>query len=184
MALYEIEPEQDPYCYPGSDVLRNKFNLTSDHELDTAERAETLIRQRDLRLRPIKGNFDMEHLKSIHQHLFKNVYEWAGDVRTTSIWKGGSMFDSPHQIESRSHEVFTALAKDNHLKGRNQGEFVDGLAFHFSRLNRLHPFREGNGRATQTFLCDLGKEAGYHLDFSKVDKTLWMVASRESNKGS
>ena len=38
------------------------------------------------------GEFDPDHLKAIHRHLFQDVYAWAGEVRTVEIARGDSRF--------------------------------------------------------------------------------------------
>jgi hypothetical protein len=35
----------------------------------------------------VQGNFDAEHLKLIHEYLFRDVYDWAGRLRTVSLAK-------------------------------------------------------------------------------------------------
>ena len=66
------------YCYPNSDVLKNKLNITDSNELFEAEKELTAIRLRELQGNPIKGNFDFNHLKAIHKYIFQDVYDWAG----------------------------------------------------------------------------------------------------------
>ena len=29
---------------------------------------------------PVAGDFDLPHLQAIHHHLFRDVYEWAGEL--------------------------------------------------------------------------------------------------------
>ncbi len=69
-----------------------------------------------------------------------------------------------------SASVFDALAADNYLKGLPREQFVDRLAFHFGEINSIHPFREGNGRAQCAFTRQLASDAGWSLDWSKVDR--------------
>ncbi|MBO1511527.1 hypothetical protein [Metabacillus bambusae] len=38
---YDTENHQSVYCYPGTDVLINKFNIKEQKKLDTAERMHT-----------------------------------------------------------------------------------------------------------------------------------------------
>jgi cell filamentation protein len=133
---------------------------------------------------PIKGNFDLPHLRAIHKHLFQDVYPFAGEIRTVAIQKGGSVFALPAVIESYGGQVFRELAKDNHLKGLDGHEFSDAMGRHYTELNRLHPFREGNGRSARVFLDQLATEAGYALDYRRVGGKEWNEAARESFGGS
>lgn len=34
--------------------------------------------------RPVAGSYDLAHLKAIHRHLFQDVYDWAGELRTVN----------------------------------------------------------------------------------------------------
>ena len=81
--------EADPYTYPGSTVLRNKLGLTHAAQLDRLERR--LVTQRAAEGIPA-GGFDLAHLRTIHRHLFQDVYDWAGELRTVEIAKGGHQF--------------------------------------------------------------------------------------------
>jgi cell filamentation protein len=36
--------------------------------------------------------FDLAHLQAIHHHLFQDIYDWAGEIRTLEISKGAQQF--------------------------------------------------------------------------------------------
>ncbi len=44
------------------------------------------------------GNFDPAHYRSVHHHLFQDVYDWAGEHRTIRIAKNDAMFCFPEHI--------------------------------------------------------------------------------------
>ena len=73
------------YCYPDSDVLINKMDIRDQAKLEEAERRLTMFRMSDLLDVPVKGDFDLDHLKSIHRYLFQDLYSWAGEIRTVDI---------------------------------------------------------------------------------------------------
>lgn len=50
-------------------------------------------------------------------------------------------------------------------------------------MNKLHPFREGNGRAQREFMRELALNTGYKLDLSKTSPEYMLFASRESALG-
>ena len=54
----------------------------------------TASRLIELDERPLVGRFDVAHLKSIHWHIFQDVYRWAGELRIRQYFEGRS---------SRSH---------------------------------------------------------------------------------
>ena len=76
------------YCYPDSKVLINKFDIRDMDSLMERERGFTSFRLTQLEANPIKGNFDLKHLQSIHKHLFQDIYSWAGELRLVEISKG------------------------------------------------------------------------------------------------
>lgn len=79
----------DDYCYPGTTVLKNKLDLTDADELDAFE-AEVSDARADEELPA--GDLDFAHFKAVHGHLFQDVYDWAGKIRTVRMSKGGNPF--------------------------------------------------------------------------------------------
>lgn len=161
----------DIYCYPNSDVLINKFNITTEAELYDAEVAFTAFRCNELELNPIKGHFDFNHLKAIHKHIFQDIYSWAGQTRNGDIAKGNSQFCLVQNINSFADYVFSDLYKtckqfDANTSASNEkkNSFAFALASTWGDVNALHPFREGNGRTQREFFRELAYDCGYVLD--------------------
>ena len=75
----------DPLCYPGTQVLKNKADLLDQEELDQFEQLMFLTRSEE----PLPdGDLDYEHYKAIHHHFFQDVYDWSGrprEVRTGKV---------------------------------------------------------------------------------------------------
>lgn len=175
---------RDPYYFADADVLRNNANIRDPAHLAQFEYRKTAERSLELAEQPVQGNFDLKHLQAIHKHLFQDVYDWAGELRTVNISKGSSHFARVEQLESYANStVFKNLAKDNFLRGMEKDRFVERLADHYGEINALHPFREGNGRSTRQFIEQLAQHAGYELDYTKVDRQRWNDAARESFNG-
>lgn len=175
----------DPYVYPGTDVLKNKPGLRDEAALRQFEYEQTASRAIELRERPIPGKFDLDHLKAVHRHLFQDVYEWAGETRTVNIHKDALPFAPVAFMESYAKTVAAGLAKENHLKGLDKPAFVERLAHHFTEFNAVHPFREGNGRATREFVGLIARNAGYELDQTRIDnsKDQWNRAAAVGRAG-
>ncbi len=55
------------YCYPGTDVLINKFGILNAKDLHDLERQITSARSMELEHTPMQGKFDLEHLRKIHK---------------------------------------------------------------------------------------------------------------------
>ncbi len=85
---YFYDDEQDAkYCYPGTNVLKNKLDIRDSDTLHEAERDYSAVRQAELVNQGVTGDFSLKHLCSIHKHLFSDVYSWAGKTRTVDISK-------------------------------------------------------------------------------------------------
>lgn len=89
---------EDPYTYKNSTVLVNKLDLESQAELEAFEAEISSARAEE----PLPdGLLDFFHYRAVHHHLFQDVYQWAGQVRTVRISKGGNPFCFPENIEDR-----------------------------------------------------------------------------------
>lgn len=166
----------DPYTYPGTDILRNRLGITDDATLTEAERRLTLARGAHAARQPLPGTAD--GYRSLHQHLFQDLYDWAGQDRSVSIAKGGSSFAAPAYIARELDKLFTDMAAKNGFRGLARDEFFDRLGNHINELNAIHPFREGNGRTMRHHAAQVAREAGHPIRIASIDKTLWMDASR------
>ena len=167
MSRYDAD---DTYCYPGTDVLRNKAEITNAQDLDTYEGELSTLRSIEILESPIAGQFDLAHLQRIHLALFQDVYDWAGKIRTVDISRGNSRFANVRFIESAANDIFNKLARENWLKGLDAVALSQSLAHCLSEINALHPFREGNGRVQRIFISQLSQSAGYQLDYSDLEQ--------------
>jgi cell filamentation protein len=171
---------EDPYTYPGSFVLRNRFGIIDGALLDHTEREQVM--QRAAEVIP-KGRFDLAHLRAIHRHLFQDVYEWAGEVRTVEIAKGGHQFQFRRYIETGMADVHRRLEGANYLRGLSRAAFAAAAATIIGDVNYVHPFREGNGRTQLYYLEQLAEQAGHKLDLSQLDPGRWIAASKAAHNG-
>ena len=167
------------YCYPESDVLKNKLNIREIEHLQNAERILVSLRLNDLFEEPILGQFDLMHLRKIHHYLFQDIYAWAGEIRTVDIAKS-NWFCKAQFIVSQTEKLFAELKNDAYLTNLTRDEFVKKCAYYFSEINALHPFREGNGRAQREFIRQLAVSNGYTLRFSEVTPDEMLQASIDS----
>ena len=173
----------DDYFYPGTEVLRNKADLTDPDALNHFERKATGIRDAELRGKPILGDFDLKHMQAMHKHLFQDVYEWAGDLREVELKKGRSLFTFKAFMQ-RDGAALGKFVRDQHyLRGLDKATFANRLAEVYARINILHPFREGNGRAARAYLAQMAHEAGYYFACDKIDRNEWNLAAAASGSG-
>ena len=154
-------------------VLENKLNITDQAELAREEEKYSKMRAKEMfetsylnTLEP--GTF--KTLSKIHKVLFDEIYKFAGDIRKVDIAKGNFRFtplayldEAIKNIEKMPQSTFEEIVK----------KYVE--------MNIAHPFREGNGRSTRIWLdLILKKELGLVVDWSKVDKTDYLLAMERS----
>lgn len=165
----------DPYIDPETGVLRDRIGARTQGDLDRAEGALTVFGLVELASRyPVRASGDVEELRGIHRHLFHDLYEWAGRVRSVDIrMPGGEPFLPVSRIEVGAGFVFEQLRAENQLRGLDRAGFVQALARHYDALNYVHPFREGNGRTQRVFWSRVARDAGWDVD--------WRLVSRERN---
>ena len=109
-------------------------------------------------------------LQQIHIYLFKDLYDFAGQVRQQNISKGGFRFANAMYLKE-------ALAK---IEEMPQTTFEEIIA-KYTEMNIAHPFLEGNGRATRIWLdMLLKKQLKKVVNWQFVDKTLYMQAMERS----
>ncbi len=164
------------YSYPGTNILINHFGIKDEQLLQQAERYHTAYRAMELRLNPQQQDFNLDHLKNIHHHLFQDVYPFSGQLRTVNIGKNNYWFCDVNMMNRLSDMVFTELKDDKYLKGLSKDAFAEKAAYYYTEINYLHPFREGNGRTIREFFGQLSKQAGYELDWQKVPKDEYFYA--------
>lgn len=172
----------DPYSDPVTGVLFNRLGLTKATDLEHAERDITRAASILLEERPVAGGFDLAHLKTVHAVIFRDIYSWAGQIRTVAIAKG-SLFCLPQHIESYADDVFRALKGEAWLRNLKRDAFVERLTYYFGEVNALHPFREGNGRAQRAFFRELTRQAGYLLNLKHLDAEQNVTASIAITRG-
>jgi cell filamentation protein len=158
-------------------VLINKFDIREKEELYTVERRITALKIASLENTPVKGSFDLKHIKSIHKAIFGDIYEWAGKIREGDfLIKGDSIFCRAMYIEGMAGDIHAKLKADNFLRGLEKADFINKIAYYMGEINALHPFREGNGRTQRLYFEFLCGKAGYELDFTLTQKDVLVKA--------
>jgi cell filamentation protein len=170
----------DPYTYPGTDVLRNLLDIRDPEQLAAFEANATAARLIELDAAPLAGEFDVKHLKAIHQHIFQDVYRWAGEFRSVNISKGSHAFGVAAFVEPALHEVLRKLPGERYLEGLAPQTFSTRAGYYIGEINAIHPFRDGNGRAQREFIRELAAQAGFVIDWSRVSRIQMMAASLAS----
>ena len=109
-------------------------------------------------------------LQQIHAYLFGGLYDFAGQIRTVNIAKGGFQFAMAQFLPQ-------TLATIEQMPETTFEEIADK----YVEMNIAHPFREGNGRATRIWLdLILKKQLQKCVDWSKIDKNDYLNAMQKS----
>ena len=109
-------------------------------------------------------------LQQIHAYLFGGLYDFAGQIRTVNIAKGGFQFAMAQFLPQ-------TLATIEQMPETTFEEVADK----YVEMNIAHPFREGNGRATRIWLdLILKKQLQKCVDWSKIDKNDYLNAMQKS----
>ena len=144
-------------------ALDNKLGLTSSADL--AREEERISKKKALELfengildKLEPGKFSS--LQAIHKHLFDDIYDFAGKIRTVNISKGNFRF---------APLVYLEAALEN-IDKMPQSTF-DEIVEKYVEMNIAHPFHEGNGCSTRIWL-NLIFKAELHkvIDWSRIDK--------------
>ncbi|MBR4490910.1 Fic family protein [bacterium] len=110
-------------------------------------------------------------LQQIHAYIFGGLYDFAGQIRTKTISKGGFKFCVAEYLES-------ALKKIEQMPENTFDEIVDK----YVEMNVAHPFMEGNGRSTRIWLDMIFKKRlSKCVDWSMIGKKDYLDAMRESH---
>lgn len=109
-------------------------------------------------------------LRKIHAYIFGGLYDFAGQIRTKTIWKDGTLF-------CRAEYLKESLEQIEQMPETTFDEIVDK----YVEMNIAHPFMEGNGRSTRIWL-DLifKKNLKQCVDWSKIDKKAYLKAMHAS----
>ena len=109
-------------------------------------------------------------LQQIHGYIFGGLYDFAGQIRTLNIAKGGFAFAPALYLDG-------ALA---HIEAMPE-DTLEAIVNKYVEMNVAHPFMEGNGRSTRIWLdLILKKNLKKCVDWSQIDKTEYLDAMRES----
>ena len=109
-------------------------------------------------------------LQQIHAYLFGGLYDFAGQIRTKNISKGGFTFANcmhfPETLQTIERMPETTF---------------DEIMDKYVEMNVAHPFMEGNGRSTRIWLnLMLKRSLKRCVDWSQIDKNEYLSAMRES----
>lgn len=109
-------------------------------------------------------------LQQIHAYLFGGLYDFAGQIRTVNISKGGFQFAMAQFLPETLQKIEAMPETD-----------FEKIAEKYIEMNIAHPFREGNGRTTRIWLdLILKNRLKLCIDWSKINKSEYLSAMEQS----
>ena len=154
-------------------TLENRLNITDSDELAREEERISKKKAADLFDNKLLDSFPagkFDTLQAIHNYLFEDILDFAGEIRTVNLAKGNFRF---------APSMYLQAALDN-IDKMPQSNF-DEIIEKYVEMNIAHPFREGNGRSTRIWLDHILKnKIGKVVDWSKVDKEDYLLAMERS----
>lgn len=150
-----------------SDKILKRLVSQDEEEFLSKRRARELFDNEILKNIQV-GTF--EGMKEIHRYLFQECYGSAGEVRKHDIRKGDTMFCRAMYLEDNLKTV-------SKMPENNFEEIVEK----YVEMNIMHPFYEGNGRATRIWLDQmLIKRLGMCVDWQKINRNDYLSAMKRS----
>ena len=132
---------------------------------------------------PIRGPFDLDHLRAVHFHIFQDLpHHRPGEVRSdTNGWskhrqlEGSNSVHEVHYahegIAGRIRATLRDLGGPSALKGLEPDAFAARVATLYGDLDHAHAFHEGNSRTLREFTRSLALASGYELDWTPTNVT-------------
>lgn len=109
-------------------------------------------------------------LRQIHEYLFGGLYDFAGQIRTKDISKGGFRFASHLYLEESLDKI-----------GKMPESTFEHITAKYVEMNIAHPFMEGNGRSMRIWLdVILKKNLKRCVDWATIDKANYLSAMQRS----
>lgn len=116
---------------------------------------------------------------SIHRCLFEGVFEHAGQIRTYNITKKEWVLKGDTVIYASWNNIKETLdydfntEKNFSYEGLTVAESVKHLAKFASDIWQIHPFCEGNTRATAVFMIKYMKTFGFEVNNDAFENHSW-----------
>jgi len=166
--------------------------MAIDKDRERVEGLYTAHRIFELRLDPVRGSFDAEHLREINRRIFQDLPgQGFADVTPGEYRKpvqAGKDWYKARPLEGRgvtSFVTYSAMDKkardelDSTLKGINPvalgklktPAFTEAIGQLYTKLDYLHPFPDGNSRTLRVFTEQLANAAGYELDWARFGRS-------------
>ena len=119
-----------------------------------------------------KDNFELsvDYFKYVHKYLFQDVFEFAGKFKDRDWSKKEPILNrdtvayGDYKMVKESLEYDISLEKNKNYKKMNIVDVINNITNFSSSIWQIHPFQEGNTRATTLFIEKYLISLGYDVD--------------------
>lgn len=161
--------------------IRNYYEERSDRtEVEEETKEADIVSARIAKLLGEKTfQFSPAEWLSIHRQLFEGILEYAGQFRTYNISKKEWVLKGDTVIYASWNSIKETLDYDFDTErsfsyeGLSLSESVKHLAKFASNIWQIHPFCEGNTRATAVFMIKYMKSFGFDVNNEAFEKHSW-----------
>ena len=150
------------------------------HEIEEGAKEADIVSARIAKLLGEKTfQFSPAEWISVHRRLFEGVFEHAGKIRTYNISKKEWVLKGDTVIYAAWNSIKETLDYDFNMEkqfsyeGLSLEESVRHLAKFTSNIWQIHPFGEGNTRATAVFIIKYLKTFGFDVNNEIFEKHSW-----------
>lgn len=162
--ISNFEVEDSLHNYYKTQEKSNK-KIIKEQECDiVSTRIVELLSDFSFSFRPIT-------LKSIHEYLFKGIYDFAGKYRNYNITKEEPIIDRDTVIYADYNEIERTFEYD--FKKEMEFDYskfsikeqIEHLAIFTSNIWQVHPFGEGNTRSCALLIVKYLRSLGYNINY-------------------
>lgn len=153
---------------------------TSRKEIENETKEADIVSARITKLLGEKAfQFSPAEWLTIHRRLFEGVFSHAGQVRQYNITKKEWVLNGDTVIYADWNSIKDTLDYDfaTEKQFSYEGLSVDGAVKHLAKFTsniwQIHPFGEGNTRATAVFMIKHMKTFGFRVNNDAFEKNSW-----------
>ncbi len=160
------------YSYYESRDIRTAIEAGTKEADIVASRITEILGERTFQLSPIEW-------KNIHKRLFEGVFEHAGQYREYNISKkewileGDTVLYVAHDMIEETLKYDFQTEKEFSYEGLSLTDAVKHMAKFTAGIWQIHPFLEGNTRATAVFIIKYMKAFGLNVNNEMFEKHSW-----------